>query len=139
MNISKKLLILFLPIINYQLQAHYTEPVSLIYEIPTSDELHGALESKKPCIIKLHAPNCPYCTMFSKTFEKSAKNNRKITFLSANGKNLNAPQIISNYTNGTIKIPGYPSILFIKNSKVVDYQIGGNDKIFQEKLENLLK
>ena len=139
MNISKKLLIYFFIFTNYQFQAHYTEPVSLIYEITTRDELHGALQSKKPTTIKLYSQNCPYCNMFSKTFEASANKHGNINFLSANGKALNVPEVIAGFTKGNIKIPGYPSILFVKGGTIVDYQIGGDAKTFEEKLQKILK
>lgn len=138
MNISKRLFIYILFFINYQSQAHYTDPVSLIDEISTTDELHGTLLSQKPTIIELYSQNCPYCKMLSATFEDKAKKYRSINFLSADGKRLNAPKVINDFNN-SIRIPGYPSILFIKNGKIKDYQIGGNPKILEEKIQNLLK
>lgn len=139
MNISRKLLFYFL-LFNYsQFQPHYTQPVSLVDEITTSDELHEALQSKKSTVIKLYSQNCPYCNSFSKTFEEYAKKHRSINFLSADGKKLNAPKIVSDYTNNAIKVPGYPSVLYIKNGTISDYQIGGNPKVFEEKIHQLQK
>lgn len=137
MNISNKLLIYFL-LFNYnQFQPHYTQPVSLVDEITTSDELHRALQSRNPTIIKLYSQNCSYCTMFSKIFEDYAKKYRSINFISADGKKLNAPKIVSDFTKDTIKIPGYPAVLYIKNGTIADYQIGGNPKVLEEKVQNL--
>lgn len=139
MNIKKKLLTYFLIGISCQIDTHYTEPVSLINEISTTDELYTSLESKKPTIIKLYSQNCPYCTMFNKTFEETAKKHRSINFISADGKKLNAPKVVADLTNGTIRIPGYPSILFIKNGKIIDHQIGGNPQVFDEKIKKSYK
>lgn len=151
MNISKKLFFLkkllvpknlfvsCLILFNYQSKAHYTDPISRVEQIETSDELHGQLSSKKPKVILLKSEHCPYCTIFAKTFEKAAEKHKSIKLLTADGKKLNAPKIVSDYTKEAIKIPGYPSILFIKNGKISDYQIGGNPTIFAEKLAKLLK
>lgn len=139
MNISNKLLI-YLLLFNYsQSQPHSTEPVSLVDEIATSDELHGVLQSKKPTVIKLYSQHCPYCNIFSKTFENQAKKHRSTNFLSADGKKLNAPKVVGDFTSNTLKIPGYPSVLYIKNGIITDYQIGGNPKVFEEKLQKLQK
>ncbi len=139
MNISNKLLIYFLLCSYGQFQPHSTEPVSLVDEITTNDELYGALQSKKPTVIKLYSQHCPYCNVFSKTFEKQAKNYRSMNFVSADGKKLNAPKIVGDFTNNTVKIPGYPSVLYIKNGTIVDYQIGGNPQVLEEKMQKLHK
>ena len=139
MNISNKLLIYFLLFSYSQFQPHPTEPVLLVDEITTSDELHGALQSQKECVIKLYSQHCPYCNMFSKTFNDYAKKYRSMNFMSADGKKLNAPKIVGDITNNTLKIPGYPSVLYVKNGTIIDYQIGGNPKVFAEKIEKLRK
>jgi len=139
MHIIKRILIYSLTFTTYYTQTHYTEPVSLIQEIATTDELYGAIQATKPTIIKLYSEHCPYCSIFSKTFEDFAKKNKRIRFFSLNGKKLNAPKVVSDFTNNSIKIPGYPSVLFIKNGSIVDFQIGGNPKVFEEKIQKNLK
>ncbi len=121
-----------------QSQTHYTDPVSVVDEITTSDELHAALQSEKPTVIKLHSQNCPYCNMFSKTFENEAKKYPNITFLAADGKKLNAPKIIKNFDNSVI-IPGYPSVVYIHHGKIVAHQIGGNVEVFKQNIQKLSK
>jgi len=139
MHVIKRILLYSLTFTIYYTQAHYTEPVSLIQEIVTSDEFYGAIQARKPTIIKLYSEHCPYCSIFSKTFESVAKKHRNIQFFSLNGKKLNAPKVVSDFTKNSIKIPGYPSVLFIKNGNIVDFQIGGNPKVFEEKIQKYLK
>jgi thiol-disulfide isomerase/thioredoxin len=142
MNISKNLFRVFFGlylISSFHLQTHYVEPIELIEEIKLLEQFLDTLNSKKPTIIKLHSQNCPHCKMFEEPFKETARKNRHITFLSADGKRLNASQIIKEVTHGKIKIPGYPSILYIKDGVITDVLIGGDTKKHIEKVKNLTK
>ncbi len=142
MDISKKLFRVFFGlylISSFNLHTHYVEAIELVEEINTLDDFYKALSSKKPTIIKLYSQNCPHCKIFEEPFKETARKNRNITFLSADGKRLNASQIVKEVTHGKIKIPGYPSILYIKNGVIVDVLIGGDAKKHTEKVKFLIK
>lgn len=142
MNISKKFFRLFFGLYligTLNLDGHYVQNLALVEEIVLLDDLYKALNAKKPTVIKLYSKNCPHCKIFEKPFEETAKKYQSIDFFSANGKTLDASKIIKDITNNQIKIPGYPSILFIKNGKIVDYLIGGDPKKHTEKVKKLIK
>jgi thiol-disulfide isomerase/thioredoxin len=142
MDISKKFFRLFFGlylISTFNLQTHYVEAVELVDEIALIDDFYKALSSKKPTIIKLYSKNCPHCKMFEEPFKETARKYRNINFLSADGKKLNAAQVVKEVTNGKIQIPGYPTILYIKNGAIVDMLIGGDPKKHTEKVKNLIK
>src|SRR3990167_8760774 len=123
MCISRGLFRLFLGfylIFALNLQSHFVEPITLVKEITLIDDFYKALTAQKPTAIKLYSKNCPHCKIFEKPFEESAKKCKNIDFFTIDGKRLNAPQIISEITNNQIKIPGYPTILYIKNGAITD-------------------
>jgi hypothetical protein len=76
--------------------------------------------------------------MFEKPFEETAKKYRNIDFFSVDGKKLNAPKVVSEVTKNKIKIPGFPTILYIKDGAIVDYMIGGDPSKHAEKVKNLI-
>jgi len=142
MNISKNLFLVFLGfylISSFNTQTHYVEPIEIVEEINHIDDFYKDLSSRKPTIIKLYSQNCPHCKMFEKPFKEMATKYRSINFLSADGKKLNASQIIKDVTKNEIKIPGYPSILYIKNGRIIDYLIGGDPKKLEAKIKKLIK
>lgn len=142
MDISKKLFHVFFGlylISSFNLQTHYVEAIEIVEEINTLDDFYKALSSKKPTIIKLYSQNCPHCRIFKEPFKDTARKNRNITFFSADGKKLNASQIVKEITHNKIKIPGYPSILYIKDGVISDILIGGDPKKHTEKVKSLSK
>lgn len=143
MGFYKKILnvfFLFYIIGSLNIQCHYVDNVSLVQEIITIEELFDALNSEKPTVIKFYSMHCPHCKMFEKPFEESAKKYKNITFYSADGKKLNAPKVVAEFTEKyikPIKIPGFPTIIYIKDGKIQNYMIGGNPKKHIENLNNL--
>lgn len=143
MGFYKKILnvfFLFYIIESFKLECHYVDKISLVQDIGNTEELLDALNSEKPTVIKLYSLHCPHCKMFEKPFEESAKKHKEIHFYSADGKKLNAPKIIAEFTekyDKQIKIPGFPTILYIKDGKIQNHMIGGNPKKHTENLNKL--
>ena len=145
MNISYRLYITFTLLLTLQipinLVAHPVKPITAAVELTTSEELHNALTSSQLSVIMLKMEHCPHCQTLSPVFEKYARKllGKPLTLYVANGPALQAATMIKNVTNNTVKIPGYPSIMYVKNGKVFDHQIGGNTKTFEEKIQKLTK
>jgi thiol-disulfide isomerase/thioredoxin len=141
MNISKKffnVFLVFYTISTINVQAHYIEPMLQVEELMLLDDFYKALGAQKPTVIKLYSKNCPHCKMFEKPFEEGAKKHKNVDFFSADGKKLNASTIVKEVTHNKIKIPGFPTILYIKDGAIVDYMIGGDPKKHTEKVESLI-
>ena len=141
MNISKKffhVFLIFYTISSFSLKGHFVDQMLLIEEIELIDDLYTALRAQKPTVIKLYSKNCPHCKMLEKPFEETAKKYKKITFISADGKKLNAPKVVREITQDRIKIPGFPTILYIKDGAITDYLIGGDPKKHTEKVNSLM-
>ena len=143
MNVSSKLFVFFLLSQLLQmpniLHAHATTPIGTPEEIITQEDLHAALTSKTPAVIMLKMDPCPHCTALRPHFASSAKNSqyKKIAFYVANGPKLQAAKAVKDLSG--ISIPGFPSIIYVHKSKIVDHQIGGSKKTLEEKLTKLAK
>lgn len=145
MDVSKKLFVFFL--LSQLLQmpsitvAHPITPIGIAEEIVTQEDLHTALISKIPTVIMLKMEPCPHCNALKPDFAAAAKNPayKNINFYIANGPKLQAAQTVKSLSGGTIKIPGFPSIIYVNHGKIVDHQIGGNSKTLIEKTNKLAK
>ncbi|MBP6892132.1 thioredoxin family protein [Candidatus Babeliales bacterium] len=118
---------------------HPITPPTKIEEVIMADELFKQMTSQKPTIIMGFMNNCPHCKTLTKFFETLPKKYTTINFIMVNGPKLNLHKEVLKLTNNQFKIPGYPSIIFIKNGKIKDMQIGGNSKTLEEKIKILLK
>lgn len=145
MMISRKVSLLLFVTLATQVNRiipHYAQPIFAVHEITTSIELLNALNSQNAVVLKLSMPGCSHCTAFAKPFEQFSKENQyaNITFYNvanAGLSGLNLPAVIREKSNNAIKLPGFPSFIFIKNGKIVDHQIGGNKTILETKLKKL--
>ncbi len=134
-----------LPFVIFLVQHHATiisHPTTSPYqveEVIMMDEMFKHLTSQKPTIIMGFMNNCPHCKSLTKFFETLPKKYGKINFIAVNGPKLNLHKEVAKLTDNKFKIPGYPSIVFVKNGKITDLQVGGNPKTLEEKIKNLLK
>lgn len=119
--------------------SHPTTPIDMPEEIMTQEDLHSALTSKTPAVIMLKMDPCSHCNTLKPYFLAAAKNAlyKKIEFYIANGPRLHAAQAVKSLSG--VAIPGFPSIIYVNNQKIVDHQIGGNKKTLEEKLNKLAK
>ena len=111
--------------------------------IPTEDAFLNALDQAKPIVIMCWMENCPHCNTIKPIFYQFAqdKKYKNISFAHANGPDLKIHKHIARETQAyekPLKIPGYPSFIFIKDKKVVDVLIGGSEDKLKQKLRNLL-
>lgn len=108
----------------------------VVSEITTEDDLHAALTSSKPTVILGYMDPCPHCSSIKPHMKALAKKYPKISFATANGPRLVMHKKVSALSNSSIKIPGYPTTIFINNGQIVDHVIGGNkQKLDQKTLE----
>jgi len=108
-----------------------------IVTIETQENLENLLQnSLGPSIIMLYMNGCGWCSKMHPIFKIVADQFEQITFYLANGPMLQASNHIEKYLNHEIQ--GYPTILFMKDGKVVDKQIGGTTQnVIIQKLKNL--
>jgi thiol-disulfide isomerase/thioredoxin len=136
---------LLLPFVIFLIQSesnlftHPIAPPTKIEEVVMADELFKQMTSQKPTVIMSFMNNCPHCKTVTKFFETLPKKYNKINFVMVNGPKLNVHKEVAKLTDNHFRIPGYPSIVFIKNGKIKDIQIGGNPKTLEDKIKILLK
>lgn len=117
-------------------------PKSSIPEITQPNDLKILLTNQQPTIIMGYMNHCPHCNKLLKHFETLPKKYQRVMFLITNGPHLKLHEEVAKFKkdkNNNFKIPGYPSIVFIKGGKPVNLQIGGNEKTLDENIKNLLK
>lgn len=119
--------------------SHPTTPPTTVEEVVMADELFKHLTSQRPTIIMGFMNNCPHCKSLTNFFETMPKKYNNINFVAVNGPKLSLHKEVAKLSENKFKIPGYPSIVFVKNGKITDLQIGGNPKTLEEKIKNLLK
>lgn len=143
MKFSNRLLIVFLATITFQstsiLYGHPTSAPGNSAEIILEDDLHTALTSKKPTVIMAYMDHCPYCKALTPFFDKMSIKYRNVSFLTVHGPKFLLHKKVADLSNNTFKIPGYPSVLLIKNGKIKDIHIGGNTKALEDKIKGFLK
>lgn len=122
-----------------RLLAHPTVPPHQVEEVTMMDELFKHLSSQKPTVIMGFMNHCSHCKTVSKFFETLPQKYNKINFVVVNGPKLSLHKEVAKLSENNFKIPGYPSLVFIKNGKISDVQIGGNPKAIEEKIKTLLK
>lgn len=133
------LFVIFTVYLNSQIFTHPTTPPHQVEEVVMMDEMFKHLTSQKPTIIMGSMNHCPHCKTLTKFFETLPKKHEKINFVMVNGPKLNLHKQVAEFSDNKFKIPGYPSIVFVKNGKITDLQIGGNPKTLEEKIKQLLK
>lgn len=131
--------VIFLTQSGSTLIAHPIAPPTKVDEVVMADELFKHMTSQNPTIIMGFMNNCPHCKTLTKFFETLPKKYSKINFVMVNGPKLSLHKEVAKLSENKFKIPGYPSIVFIKNGKIKDIQIGGNPKTLEEKIKTLLK
>lgn len=118
---------------------HGIEPVSYVQEIITQDELHTALTASKPTVVLHTMEHCPHCKVLKPQLEALASKpeHQNKQFFIANGIKLQGAKMLGTLSNGTVKVPGYPTTAFVNKGKIVDHQIGGNIKGIEDKVKKL--
>ncbi|HSW75541.1 MAG TPA: thioredoxin family protein [Candidatus Saccharimonadales bacterium] len=138
-----KLFIFFLSISLTQnsslLQAHPTTIPNPVGEITSEDKLHAALTSSTPTLVMGYMNNCSHCAMLKPAYEKLATEHRKIDFVKVNGQQHKMHNHVAQLTEGKKRIPGYPSIAFVKNGVITDLLIGGNRNQLEAKIAEFEK
>ncbi len=119
--------------------SHPILPPDHIEEVVMADEVFKYLTSNHPTIILGFMNNCPHCKTLMNFFKTLPKKYDTINLVIINGPRLHLHTEVAKLSENKFKIPGYPSVVFIKNQKIKDLQIGGNPKILEEKIKKLLK
>ena len=118
-----------------------TPPIGAVSEVTTEDGLHGALTSSTPTVVMGYMHNCTHCNALKPDFTMLAKKYPKINFILANGPNLIMHKRVAQLTDNAIKIPGYPTVVFINPAasphQITDSLIGGNRQKLISKVEAL--
>lgn len=122
---------------NNVMLSHMLATPSRVNSITTEDGQHAALTSQKPTVIMGYMHHCPHCNHLKPIFDKLANKYPLISFVTINGPALNMHQKVAYLTNGTKKIPGYPTVVAIKNGKIVDMVIGGDKKKIETMIAKL--
>src|SRR3990167_9336212 len=132
----KSLIALFVTIFAQSptLHAHPVEPPNQIEEIVMADELFASLTSQNPTVIMGFMQSCSHCSTLKRHFETLPKKHREINFFYTNGPTLALHKETAKHSGNKFKIPGYPSIIFIKDGKIQDVQVGGNPKTLEDKI-----
>jgi len=143
MDVSKKLLLFFtltqLLQVSSTITPHSTDPIGEPEMLVTDKQLVAALYSQEPTAIMLKSTSCPHCKALEVEYRASAKKHLMINFYTAtNSAQLQLIPIIKS-VDASLKIPGFPTLIFIHKGKIVDHQIGGNPQKMNEKIQNLRK
>lgn len=148
MDISKKTFIFFciiqIILISYQATAHQVLPINQPEPITTVDDFYQCINNTakngSKAVLFLQMNNCPHCKALMQAYQKNMLNSKyqSLDFRTANGPMLQAHELVKNISANKINIPGYPVILYVKNGKILDHQIGGDAKTLTAKLNNLL-
>lgn len=111
-----------------------------IVSIQTEQNLQDLLSNHLgPSAIFLYMDNCSWCKKMHTFFQAAANNNNfnSITFYQGNGPSLKASAAIKTMLKK--EIPGYPTIFFMNQGKVIDQQIGfDSNENFSKKLTKLM-
>ncbi len=111
-----------------------TPPADLVREVSTEEGLHAALTSSTPTVILGYMDPCPHCASIKPYFSVLARKHPKINFITANGPKLIMHKKVAALTNNSIKIPGYPTMIFVYDGSIIGHVIGGN----KQKLEKMV-
>lgn len=91
--------------------------------------------NKKTYAVLGTSPGCPWCNKIKPIFQELQQKFPHISFIEVNGSNL---PLHVHAKKQNIGIKGYPTILFVKNGKIVDMQVGYTSKNkIEEKLKQL--
>ncbi len=89
------------------------------------------LNSDQPVILEFFSNSCPPCLTMIPTMINIAKNNKDIKVVSVNASEKESERVVKEYN-----IQAYPTILIIKNGKVVKNFIGAtNEETIMKELE----
>lgn len=113
-----------------------------ISEITEANDLRILLTNPEPTVIIGYMHHCPYCKKLLQYFETLPAKYPRVTFCIVHGPHLKLHDEVAKFKkdkNSNFKIPGYPSIVFIKGGKPINVQIGGNEKTLDENIKKLLK
>lgn len=115
----------------------------LVKAIATEDAFLSLLDQDSPTVVMCWMDNCPHCNTIKPAFNKLAQEPKykKISFAQANGPALKIHKHVARETEHSdkpLKIPGFPSFVFIKGKRIVDVLIGGNEDKLKQKLKSLI-
>lgn len=140
LQVSRTLSFLILiTVVPINVTAHISTAPSRVHEITTEDQLYTILTGQKPAIVMGYMPHCSHCNALSPHFEKLSNQHKKVDFYMINGPKLNMHKHVKEASKGSIIIPGYPSIVYVKQNTIVDHQIGGSKKNLEEKIKSFIK
>lgn len=94
-------------------------------KIESQQVLQEMLQSnQKPSVLFFHMNNCGWCKKMDPIYEEVLKNTKfaGINFYKIEGDRSGAPMLIKQMFNQ--QITGYPTLIFIKDGKYVDKQVG---------------
>lgn len=109
----------------------------VVREVTTEDGLHMALTSSNPTVVLGYMDPCPHCSSIKPNLATLAKKYPKINFITANGPRLVMHKKVAALSNNTIKVPGYPTTVFVNNGNIIDHVIGGNKQKLDQKTSEL--
>lgn len=141
MDISKKLLFSLILVSNLLITqiifAHVVDPIDEPEILTTSSTLHNAFYNQEPTVIMLKSNNCPHCRTMEEDIKPYVKQYPKINFYKAtNSQQLQLIPAVK-AVDSSIKIPGFPTLIFVYKGKIMDHQIGANADKIKEKITKL--
>lgn len=113
-----------------------------IKSISKEDEFLNLIDQDNPTVVMAWMDNCPHCNTIKPVFNELAhdKKHKGIKFASVNGKALKIHKHVERETKDydkPFKVAGYPSFIFIKNKKIADVLVGGNEEKLKQKIKQL--
>lgn len=137
---NKSLFVLFFALFAPHHQSTHTHAISepsRIIEL-TELELKNALKNKQATVIVGTMNHCSHCNKLHAIFETLPEKYPMVNFFSVNGPEHKLHEKVKRESKEKFRIPGYPSIVFIKNGEIKNLQIGGNEKSLYENIKKLI-
>jgi hypothetical protein len=116
---------------------HEVEESAIIPEISEAEAIIY-LANQKPTVIMGHMKHCSHCTKLKKFAETLPAKYPQIDFFIVNGPETKLHKKVDDLSKSKFRIPGYPSIVFVRDGKIKHVQIGGHEKNLKENIQKLL-
>ena len=108
-------------------------------KIESQDALQNLLQNnQKPSVLFFYMNGCGWCTKMNPVYEQILKNPKfaGINFYKAEGNQCGAAMIIKQMFDQSIS--GYPTLIFIKDGKYIDKQVGfSQPEQFEQKIASV--